>query len=451
MKTQQPARTDLKLRVSANHRFLEYEDGKSFFYLGDTAWMLFFNLTRDETDVYLENRARKGFTVIQAVATGMLPDSQPNRYGATPFVNDDAARPNEAFFGHVDYVVEKAAALGLFVGLLPMWGAKWHTDGRAPAFFDPQTANAYGRFLGRRYKDEPIIWILGGDHNICNDTERATIDALASGLREGDGGSHLMTFHPMGPGRSSDFFHDADWLDFNMHQSSHGARDHDNGWFTEEDYKRTPPKPTLDGENRYECLMVGFYNRGAPQYLRFDAYDVRQACYWSLLAGACGHTYGNNSIWGLWTPERPNRFDIGPTVPWHKALDHPGAFQMGIARRLFESRPFGTLAPAPSMLVDAPMTGCAKVRAARATDGSFAFVYSPRGESFAVRLDAIHSRRVRASWFDPRYGHAEFLHTSDCAGIQTFDPPSSGRGCDWVLVLEDETKNFPPAGSEALG
>ena len=85
------------------------------------------------------------------------------------------------------------------------------------------------------YRDADLIWILGGDQNIESDDERAAVDALATGLREGDGGAHLITFHPRGPGLSSLRLHDAPWLDFNMIQSSHGAFDHDNGLFVEHD------------------------------------------------------------------------------------------------------------------------------------------------------------------------------------------------------------------------
>ena len=44
---QQAARRPLpKLRVSESGRFLVTEDGRPFFYLGDTAWELFHRLTR---------------------------------------------------------------------------------------------------------------------------------------------------------------------------------------------------------------------------------------------------------------------------------------------------------------------------------------------------------------------------------------------------------------------
>ena len=423
-----------------------YEDGTPFFYLGDTAWELFHRLNREEADRYLTNRAEKGFTVIQAVVLAQLGGlNVPNANGDTPLIDNDPAKPNEAFFKHVDYIVSKAASLGLFIGMLPSWGDKWKKNtGDESGIFTVDNAYSYGQYLGNRYKAQPIIWILGGDQNIHNEEEAAIIEAMANGLKSGDEGAHLITYHPRGPGLSSDFFHDAEWLDFNMFQSSHGARDHDNGLFTAHDYALTPVKPTLDGEPRYETIPVGFYNVNVDRNDRFDAYDVRQAAYWSLLAGACGHTYGNNNIWQMWTPGRTPV--IGANIPWHEAIDHPGAFQMGYIRRLYVSRPFQKLVPDQTILVDAPQRGGAKVKAALADDGSFAFIYTPRGEPFTVNMNAIPSRSVKASWYDPRYGVTAFIHTGDNAGMQTFAPPSSGHGNDWILILEDANAGFSEPG-----
>ena len=435
-----------RLRVSANQRFLEYQDGRPFFYLGDTAWELFHRLTREEAALYLENRARKGFTVIQAVVLAELRGlDEPNPYGDLPLVDKDPRRPNERYFRHVDAIVNKAESLGLFIGMLPTWGSYWKSERREdPPIFNPTNAREFGRFLGKRYRDRAVIWILGGDHNVENDEERAVIEALAEGLREGDGGSHLITYHPRGPGLSSVMFHNARWLDFNMVQSSHGAKDHDNGLFAEHDWKLSPPKPTLDGEPRYEGIQVGFYFNFAPRYERFDDYDVRQAAYWSLLAGACGHTYGHNSIWQMYAP--PRKPVLAADIPWQEALDHPGAFQMGLMRRLFESRPFTKLQPAQHMILDGPQHGGAKIRAALSEDGSFAFVYSPRGERFTINKELRRAKQMREIWFDPRYGYVYVVHTSETAGIQTYTPPTSGRGNDWVLVIEDVDKEFPLPG-----
>ena len=428
------AREHGRLRVAKNQRYLEYEDGTAFFYLGDTAWELFHRLNREEADLYLTNRSRKGFTVIQAVVLAQIGGlDQPNAYGDLPLLEKDPTRPNEAYFKHVDYIVNRADDLELFIGMLPTWGNYWKTGGNQ--LFTVRNARQYGRFLGERYKDAPIVWILGGDQAIANEQERAIIGAMAQGLTDGDGGTHLKTYHPRGPGASSLHVHNAKWLDFNMFQSSHGGHDHDTGLFVERDLALKPLKPTLDGEPRYECIPAGFYFADWNRYDRFDAYDVRQAAYWSLMAGACGHTYGNNNIWQMWAPGRTPV--IHANIPWYEALDHPGAFQMKYVRQLFESRPFHKLVPDDSFIMDSPRTGGAKVRGLRAGDHSFAFVYTPRGEPFTVDKNVIKAKRVKEIWYDPRYGVSYHIHTSDQWGYQTYTPPTSGRGHDWVLILED--------------
>jgi hypothetical protein len=425
------------LKVSPNGRYLVDQDGKPFFYLGDTAWELFHRLDRDEADLYLSNRAEKGFTVIQTVVLAERDGlNDPNPYGETPLVGNDPTRPNEKYFDHVDYIVNKAESLGLVIGMLPTWGSYWSYLNPDNVIFNPENAYQYGVFLGKRYQDKPIIWILGGDRNINNDEERKTMEAMARGLRDGDEGNHLITFHPMGPGLSSDYFHDAEWLDFNMYQSSHAAHDHDNGLYAEHDYALKPAKPTLDGEPRYERIPVGFYFDGSNRLDRFDDYDARQAAYWSILSGACGHTYGNNNIWQMYSDK------VAPVlwaqIPWYEALDHPGSFQMGILKKLFTSRAFDQLVPNKDIVVDGPTSGGAKIKASLASDGTYAIIYSPRGEKFSIDKSHLKSEKLKESWFDPRYGSEYKIHTSGTKGIQTYTPPTNGRGNDWVLIIEED-------------
>ena len=88
-----------KLKVSENRRFLVFEDGTPFYYLGDTGWELFHRLNKDETEKYLENRRAKGFTVIQAVALAELDGlNTPNAEGNKPLIDNDPLKPNEAYF-----------------------------------------------------------------------------------------------------------------------------------------------------------------------------------------------------------------------------------------------------------------------------------------------------------------------------------------------------------------
>src|SRR6478752_5966149 len=173
------------LKVSDNRRFLVYDDGTPFFYLGDTAWELFHRLTLDEADYYLRDRAAKGFTVIQAVVLAEMDGLHtPNMNGDVPLLDGDPTRPNEAYFAHVDAVVNLAAALGLHIGMLPTWGDKWNRKwGVGPEIFTPENARAYAAFLGQRYAGRPIIWILGGDRPIETDEQRLVVRAMAEGLR----------------------------------------------------------------------------------------------------------------------------------------------------------------------------------------------------------------------------------------------------------------------------
>lgn len=145
-----------QLKVSDNHRYLVTADGKPFFYLADTAWELFHRLNRQDAELYLTDRTAKRFNVIQAVVLAEYGGlTIPNAYCHLPLIYNDPTKPNEDYFKDVDAIVDEAASLGLYVGMLPTWGG--------PEIFNPQNASVYGEFLGRRYKDKPIIWILGGD------------------------------------------------------------------------------------------------------------------------------------------------------------------------------------------------------------------------------------------------------------------------------------------------
>lgn len=419
------------LRASDDGRRIVHADGTPFFWLGDTAWELFHRLDREETELYLEDRRSKGFNVIQAVVLAELDGlNVPNRYGHTPLIGNDPARPNEDYFRHVDYVVDRAEAKGMFIGMLPTWGDKFNLRwGVGPEVFTPENARAYGEFLGRRYRDRPVIWILGGDRSPESDTHLAIVRAMAAGIEAGSGGSQLMTYHPMGANASSTWFHDDPWLDLNMFQSGHGEIDNPNYRMTLRDYRRLPVKPVLDGEPRYEDHPINWQ----PQRGWYDEFDVRQAAWWSVLSGAAGHTYGDHNIWQMWEPGREPV--SAARTPWREAIHHPGSRQMGLMRQLLEAGPFLQLGPDTAALVGVP-EGAGHQVAARASDGSRLYAYTPLGAPLTVRMDRLSGGGVRASWFDPRTGVTTEIGTRSTTAEETFDPPGEeGRGNDWVLLL----------------
>lgn len=446
--------TPASLKVSTNRRFLVHADGSPFFYLGDTAWELFHRLNREEADRYLENRARKGFTVIQAVALAELDGlNTPNAYGHRPLVNNDPATPDvkegpaNDYWDHVDYIVNKANALGLYVGFLPTWGDKWNRRVGDGGVFTPENAAVYGEWLGRRYKDKALIWILGGDRPVENDTHREILRAMARGLARGDGGAHLKTFHPPGGNGSSTWLHAEEWLDFNMRQNGHVAEFTGRYDQTRADYDRTPVKPVLDGEPIYEDHPVSF---DAKKLGHSIAADVRRPLYWDLFSGACGHTYGHHSVWQMWAP--PRGPVNNPLLPWFEAIDQPGAGQMQHGKRLLLSRPFLTRVPDDTVIVtdsvptSVPGAGRYRFVATRDDAGSYAMVYAPVGRPFKVRMDKIVGTTVKAWWFNPRTGEAQAIGEFPNTGQRQFLPPHPGEDLDWVLVLDDAAKNYPPPG-----
>ncbi len=431
-----------QLKISANKRYLVTADNKVFFWLGDTAWELFHRLNREEADKYLQNRADKGFTVIQAVALAELNGlHDPNPYGEIPLENDDPAKPREAYFQHVDYIINKAGELGLYIGLLPTWGDKIDksTWGVGPEIFNVENARVYGRWIGNRYKNKKnIIWILGGDRN-PDEKGIAIWRAMATGIVEGVGGQDkaVMTFHPqpnsLEDGGSSKYFHNDAWLDFNMFQTGHCREN--NVWDRiQVVYNRAPAKPVLDGETLYEDHPVCF---NAKDLGTSSAYDIRKHAYLDVFAGACGHTYGCHDIWQMYAP---NRTPVnGPHFPWYVALDLPGAGQMKYLRQLMESRPMPDRVPDQSLIKDAMNTND-RIQATRGKD--YIFVYSAQGKPITVNMGKISGKEVASFWYNPKNGESKDNGRLQNAGQQTFTPPTTGYGNDWVLVIDDATKNY---------
>ncbi len=411
------------IAISQNGRYFVEQDGTPFFWLGDTAWPLFAQYSGHEAETYLHNRGAKGFTVVQGVlawggGTGFESQAPgPNAAGNEPWIDGDPARPNDAYFQHVDRLVAFAEEQGLVLAMFPTWGYY---------VCDVQTihtgnARVYGRWLGARYRDAPnVVWVSGGDR-IPTHYEDAYRE-LALGLREGDSGAHLITYHPCGWRSSSQFFHAEEWLDFNMIETwtewwkVHPA--------VMSDCQRVPVKPVVLGEGAYE---------DGPEYPLgpITPLVARRQAWWTFLAGGF-HTYGQNQMW---------RMEPG----WLSTLDTPGAGHMSILKQVVERVAWWKWVPDQSVFAEGPGSGPQMNAAARSEDGDWMLVYLADKGDVPIHIDKITaSAKCKATWYNPQTGEAREAGTHATGNLgegtfpkaarQTFRPPSTSG--DAVLLIE---------------
>jgi hypothetical protein len=278
-------------------------------------------------------------------------------------------------------------------------------------------------------------------------------NALGQGLRAGGGGNQLITIHSTAPNISSSAnFHDSAWLDFNMLQSGH-TNDND-AWGTpgypenrtaiSADYARIPTKPVLDGEPAYEDVPDGLYMSGVgANGPRMGPDVVRRKAYGAVFAGACGHTYGHNDMWGFWVPGATNANPAGRNS-WQTSIYAAGAAQMQHLRRLMESKSQLIRIPDQSLIVSNPGSGTNYIQATRGSDGSYAMVYIPTGNAVTLDMSMISGGGANCSWYDPRSGAYTAIGTFANSGTRSFDAPgTTANGNDWVLVLSTTT-TVPP-------
>ena len=441
-----------RITISENRHYLQTADGRPFFYQGDTAWELFHRLTREEADLYLKDRASKGFNVIQAVALAELDGiNTPNAYGHKPLINRDPAKPatkegeQNDYWDNVDYIIGRANSLGMYIGLLPTWGRWWRDNDK---IFTPQNAEQYGRWIAKRYSKYSVIWILGGDRNPDNDYHKQIIRAMARGIRSIDK-KNLITFHPTGWQTSSRWFHNDEWLAFNSRQSGHNQRYNSNAQIVG-DFNLSPTKPIIELEPLYEDHPLEFRPNEEGHS---NAWDVRRALYWSVFYGSAGVTYGHHSVWQMYDKEKGRGPINRPLMSWQEAINQPAADDVRHLKELMLSRPYFSRIPSEDFIVtsdvNTAMPGAGRYRFVATIDnaGRYAMVYAPISRSFSVNCSMIKAEKITAWWYCPRTGKAKKIGTLlNNKPTMSFTPPHAGEAEDWVLVIDDASKHYPTPG-----
>ena len=453
-----------KLKVSDDGHMLQHEDGTGFFWMADTAWFMVAKMSREEIDTYLTDRVNKGFTVVMINIMSSPWDE--NRYGDKPYpmewpkvmpaeegkkpyridqpITTLGNNPLDAeeydYWDHVDYTINKAAEKGLYIGLVVTWRIA------AVEYInkDKNLYDTYSKFLAQRYTNTPnIVWLNGGDVYGGDDKDGEDVQSYEvwdwiGEMIKAEDPNHLMSFHGS---PSSAKHHNKEWLDFNMIESGHWIDSVRQNAEIVRDYNKSPSKPVVDGETRYEEIGK---NLGTESE-RIEAFEVREIAYYQLFSGAFGHTYGHNSIWQIATQEDIDNKKLAydPISTWEEALNAPGGQQMQYISELMQSRPIVGRVPDQSLIASGDST---KIRATRG-DG-YAFIYSTSGQTIEIALGKISGDNVNIWSYNPRTGEAKALKNGlENSGVYTFTPEGIQEfGNDWVVVIDDASKGYGKPG-----
>lgn len=332
------------LRVSDDGHSLTYADGTPFFWLGDTWWFCPSDLVPIDTSTnpeipsafndMVQVRKRQGFTTVHMAFLSTID-------GVGPFQDaTQGANLSPAYWQKVDRYMDTANEKGL----MPVIGMGW--AGRPLAYEDWQVV---WRHMIARYGSHAVTWLVCGEYNVKG-TDKLVDQTLSLGsfIKQTDPYHRAMTIHPWACGGDKRQAWDEPWYDIIMFQGGHGRAPRVALYL--EAYNRTPAKPVLEGECQYEGIHT------------FTDADVRNVAYRAIQNGSCGYTYGSQ---GLWYPtqdtEDRKHEKWGTPLVWWKALRRPGAEQMGIMRRIYETVDWWRLKPAPDALLPVADTHDAEV------------------------------------------------------------------------------------------
>jgi hypothetical protein len=391
------------IQISSNGRYFVDREGRPVFWLGTTQWELFRGYTREDARLILDKSKDKGFVFVQTMLVGVGDGTRTNVYGQKPWLHDDPRTPNEAYFKNVDAVIQAARERDMILYVM-----LYHQTCRK--HFTLDNARPWAKWLAQRYKEmSNVIWSMTPE---AKPGFIPILRELAAGLREGDGGAHLVTVEPDPSPYSSSFIHSEKWLDFNSLQTWKGVEliypmvTHD--------YNLEPVKPVLMAEGAYE--------QGSEYGFEVSPLWIRRQAYYSYLAGG-HHAYGHNDSWR-----------ILPT--WKQALDAPGAVQLRILKKVFlERSEWWYLVPDQSIFAAGGRTeGPILNLAARHKDGKWVMVYLGGQASFSIHMNKLAAARVEARWIDPKTGDSTAAGSFSNTGTESFTAPQGWE--DVLLILE---------------
>lgn len=431
----------LRLEVHPSGRYLRDAGNKEPVYLhAYTAWSLITQVSQAEIATFLSTM--QGLNVNALILQAIERDGTvlPSLAGDTPFTGTtggeaDLTTPREAYWAHVDWVLNQCAARGIHALLYPIY----YGASAAGWGINPMPANGatklgqYGAFLGARYANQPnIIWVNYADA-LPNSTGRGYVKNVYDGIRSTDVAGRLHGNHYARPSLSTDDATVPCDINFSYTKGAGvSPRVHDvclSGW-------SAAAKPVSVIENYYAHRVVDAPNPTAQQQ-RSNHWEARLSGASSMFGDEWVHGYGKE------TSNNPTNQD------WRLQFGTTDVLALAKVRSFFVARQWWLLEPRPTAGTDLLTAGGGtrdsngyKCRAL-ARDGNWGAVYVTDGTTCTVNL-ALFSGTVTARWYDPVSGTYSAVTggpTFAASGTHAFVASSevgsnSGGGTDWVLVLE---------------
>ncbi len=417
------------LSVGPTGRYLIDRHGVPTFFQGDAGWSLFVQPNTADAATYLQSRGGAGFNVVlvNLIEHQFASNAPVNAYGQAPFTGRPFATPNEAYFAHVDSILEIARQDGITLLIAPLYlGYGCGSEGWCAEVQAATTAEmrAWGEYVGTRYANTPnIVWVLGGDTDPTPVAAKAL--QVVDGIRAHDT-VHPWTAHNQPETWAGDAWPGQSWLTVNSFYS-----------YTQQHYEWAQEGRGLLPVRPYFLMESTYENEHGA-----STQQLRAAAYFTVIWGGCGHIYGNCPVWHFGSSA-----GWCGTVDWRGALASPGTTSMQWVQRLFTSRHWWTIVPDDAHTVltsGAGLYGQTDYAVAASTsDSSSLFAYLPTARTVTMTSVSLGTDSVRAWWFRPSNG-ATTLVGEFAAGARAYTPPSSG---DWVLVVDRKRLGFAAPGT----
>ncbi|WP_067840504.1 apiosidase-like domain-containing protein [Amphibacillus sediminis] len=342
-----------RLKIHEDNRHFQTSEGEDFFYLADTVWSAFTNISLTDWAYYLDKRAQQGFNVLQI---NILPqwDRSRGQDHLHPFEQTDDGYDfnqfNERYFEHAETMVKMAVAKGFTPALVVLW-CNYVPKTWASQIFDtmlmPKDAIIpYVEKVNDYFSKYHPIYFISGDTDFETEEAIEYYQIALNKLKE-LAPQCLTTLHIKGRlATLPEQLQQNTNLDFYLYQSGHNSSYQETAYtVAEQFYQKSPQRPIINSEPCYELMG---YSRQV--YGRFTRFDVRKAAWQSILSGAgAGITYGAHGIWS-WH-ELNSRFGSSTgegfvtPYPWRIALEFDGAWDYSFIKRFITEHHLYALEP----------------------------------------------------------------------------------------------------------